>query len=462
LFSSYQRRGAALEAAAAAGRFELKAFSVNSQPRNGFGGDYIIPSDSDAATAGLSTTLAVVEKRLELSGGYVDGKSRFGGDGFNLQNDPLVFGGDSWNIALDSRWLGDGLWIHLERAESDFDADGIGVGFAATADDAVQAQLQLASGEQVGAGPFAYWRIVLRHSKVGRDFYSMGNLALPGNLETNGAWFQGGFTSVVVDVELAREETNPDDDPSFASQTLERSGLSVAWSPATLNLESGLFRLLGAPSVSAWLYRIDNSQPDADALIAGFDVDNVTDDRGVTLSFARDALNWSLEYGAVDYDDQSSVVTDNGFIIYEPYSDSRNRYLSATASWVPGERVGFEVYLQRNRLEETDFGDEYRSINYGVSGSFLLVRDRLRLFASMSRGEDRNSFGDPQFTPERLESKIASLQLNWRVTDAEANSPAVNLFFKGNYGRNENPGLLLDQDFWAVYVGASINWTQSK
>jgi hypothetical protein len=462
LFSSYQRRGAAFEAAAATGRLRIKGFSVNSRPRSGFDGDYVIASDDDDRTTGLSTSLAIVDKRLEFGGGYVDGKSRFGGDGFNPQAGTAVFGGDSWNLALDSRWLADGLWVHLERAGSDFDPDGLGIGLPAAGGDAVKAQVQVESGERIGAGPFAYWSATLQYSEVGRDFYSLGNLALPGNLEVASAVFQGGFTSVVVDVEIARETTNPEDDPSTATQTLRRSGVNVAWSPATLNPDSGLFSLLGAPSVSAWLYRIHNSQPDSDAPLVGFDVDNETDEAGIALAFSRDELNWSIEYGAIDYDDRSMAVFDNGFLVYQPYSDSRNRYLSVAVGWVPGERLGLEAFLQRNALEETDYGDEYRSTGYGLSGNFVIVPDRLDVFASLTRGEDRTVFGDSLFAPERFQSDVASLQLNWQAARAEGAQPAINLFLKGNFGRNEYPGMPAGDDFWAVYLGASLNWVGSN
>jgi hypothetical protein len=132
LFSSYQRRGAALETSARAGRFTLRGFSVGSEPQGGFGGDYFFASDADDRSSGVTTSLVVAEKRLELGGAYIDGRSRFGGDGFNPQNELLVFGGETWNVSVDSSWLDDEFRIRFERAGSDFDADGIGSGAGAT------------------------------------------------------------------------------------------------------------------------------------------------------------------------------------------------------------------------------------------------------------------------------------------------------------------------------------------
>jgi len=456
LFSSYGRRGTALETAAKSGRFSLQAFEVSSVPRNNFGGG------TGDKTSGVAGTLMFVDGNLQIGGGFVDGKTSFDGAGFNVQNDPTRYGGDSWNLSLDSWLLEDSIWLHVERAESDFDVDGIGIGLPANSDDATQALLQLSSSGKLGTGPFDYWSTVFQYKRVGRDFYTLGNMSLPGNIEINSAWFQGGFSSLVIDVDIATEKTNPNDDPLLPTQTLERTGANFAYTPATLNVDNRLWQLVGAPSISGWIYRIDNSQPDNDALLAGFDVDNSTDDAGVSLAFSRDKLSWSVEYGVVDYDDRSSAVIENGDLVYEPLSDSRNQYLSLTTSWIPGERVSLDGYLQRNNLKETDFQNEYRTTSYGVSGNFILMPDKLSLFLSLSQGSDRNRFGNLMFAPEHFESRFASLQLNWQVSEAAGSRPALNVFVKGNYSRNENLLAFIQEDFRAIYVGASLSWVGSK
>ena len=461
LYSAYQRRGIALEGAAL-GRLSLKAFSVHSQPRNGFDGDYLAPTESNGQTNGLSTTLKVIDGHLQLAGGFVDGKSSFGGDGFNPPNDTLVYGGDSWNLALDAWALDDSLWLHLENAESDFDADGIGVGMPALEDDAFQALVQLSSNGKIGTGPFEFWSATLQHKRVGRDFYTLGNLSLPGNLESTAAWLQAGFTSVVIDIELAEENTNPEKNPLFARQTIDRRGATLSWAPVDIDAEAGPWRFLGVPSATAWYSRTDNQQPDAIAQLVGFDVDNSIHDTGVSIMFARDALTWGIEVGNVDYFDYSMTVIDNGFIVYEPYSDSRNRHLTANVAWMPHKRVALDAYLQRNHYDETAFNDRYRTTNYGIGGNFVLVPERLGLYASFSRGKDRSIYGDPQFTPDHFESDFASLQLNWKVLAAADSRPSIDLFLKANYGRDENVGLMLDDDFSAIYIGGTVNWTGSK
>ena len=158
----------------------------------------------------------------------------------------------------------------------------------------------------------------------------------------------------------------------------------------------------------------------------------------------------------------SSAVIENGNLVYQPLSDSRNRYLSLTANWIPGERVSLDGYLQRNNLEETDFQDEYRTTSYGVSGNFILMPDKLGLFLSLSQGKDRNRFGNLMFAAEQFESRFASMQLNWQVSEAAGSRPAFRLFLTGNYSRNENLVAFIQEDFRAIYLGASLSWLGSK
>ena len=462
LFSKFQRRGATVEAAAGSGRFGLQMFSVSSTPRNAFDGDYLAPRDADNRSKGVAASASIVDDHLEIAGGFVDGKSAFGGAGFNNQDDALIYGGSSWNVTVDSAWLDSSVALRLERAGSDFDADGIGVGRPERSDDAMHTSLHLSSQGALDAGPFAYWSADFAHRRVGFDFYSIGFLGLPGNVDTRSAYLQGGFESVAIDIDLAREKTNPDRDPALPTQTLRKAGLSIAYSPAVLDADKRLWQVIGAPSLSGWVYHYDSVQPDADAELAGFDVDNSTAEYGVTASFARETLSWSLQLNLVDYDDESDTVLDGNFIIYEPPSDSRNLQTSLQVAWSPGERLALEAFIQKNSLDESEFGNEYRTTNYGFAGTFVLVPRELLLNLSLNQGQDRNRYGDPQFQAEHLRNRFASLQLNWTVSEAAGPLPGFALYARGNYARNEDLAYFADKEIWSIYVGATLSWAGSQ
>lgn len=462
LFSKFHRRGAAVESAATSGRFDFEAFSVASSPRNGFDGDYLMPRDSNTRSGGVAGSAKLIDDLLQIGGGFIDGKTAFGGAGFNHQDDTAIYGGDSWNVTVDSRPMKGSLWLHLEQAQSEFDADGIGVGMPARTDDAAQARLRLSSMGRFGSGPLDFWSADLLHKRVGSAFYSLGNLAAPGNIEVDGAALQAGKGSVVVDLELTRQRTNPDDDPLLPTQTLRKVGIDVSYAPATLDPDSRLWQRLGVPSLTGWLRRSDASQPESDALLAGFDVDNRTEEAGVAVTFAGRTLSWSLEVGVVDYADRSDAIIDGGFLVYEPPSDSRNVEASVQVGWVPSDRVMLDAYLQRNDFEENDFASEYRSTNYGLNGTFFFVPNKLSLFMSINQGRDRSDFGDLWFLPEDFMSAFASMQLNWLVTEAAGRHPGFSLYVKASHARNEDRIFLLDDQTSSIYVGATLSWARKR
>jgi hypothetical protein len=462
LFYRFQRRGARLASAATSGRIELQAFSVVSAPSNLVKADQLLPTDSDNRSDGVAASMQIPDERLQLSGAFVDGRAPLGGSGFNALGDDAIYGGNSWNLQLESKLADGSVVLQLERAESRFDSDGIGFGAPARRDDATSATLLLSSIGEFSSGPFSYWSAELQHRRVGLDFYSVGNLSLPGNLDTRSAYVQAGYRDLSIDLDLGREQTNTANDPALPTQTLDRKGMTVAYAPGTLDPDAILWKWLGAPSLNTWLYQLDSSQPDADAELAGFDVDSTTTEFGVGLSFARDRLNWSLQLAAIRFRDRSEAVFEGNFLLYEPPSDSRTLQASVQAAWALTERLSFDAYLQRNRIEETDFNNDYRNTLYGAGTTILLMPERLSLRGSLNVGRDRNSFGDPIFLPEQLDSRFADMQLIWHAQAARPDRPGLSFNLSASYARNEDLAWLVDDEVWSVFLGARLDWKRSK
>lgn len=462
LFSRFQRRGARLASTATSGRVALQAFSLVSAPSNLLRSDQLLPTDNDNRSDGLAASMQLADKRLQLSGAFVDGRTPMGGSGFNALGDDAVYGGDSWNLQLESTLADGSVVLQLERAESRFDSDGIGVGEPARRDDATSATLSLSSIGRFGSGPFSYWSAELQHRRVGLDFYSVGNLSLPGNLEIRSAYIQAGYRDLALDLDLGREQTNPANDPLLPTQTLDRSGITFAYTPGTLDPDAAWWKWLGAPSLSSWLYQLDNSQPDADAVLAGFDVDSTTREFGIGLSFAKDRLSWSLQVATIHYRDHSEAVFAGNFLLYEPPSDSRTLQASVQAAWTLTESLSVDAYLQRNRLEETDFNNHYRNMLYGAGTTILLLPERLSFRGSLNVGRDRNRFDDPLFLPEQLDSRFADLQIVWHAVAARPDRPGFSFNLSASYARNEDLAWLVDDKIWSVFLGARLDWKRSK
>ncbi len=462
VFSRFQRRGAAVGSVGTSGRFEVRAFNVASAPRNGFDGGYLAPGDSNDRASGVATAIDLVEDRLRIGGAFIDGKTAFGGAGFNPLYDAAVYGGNTWNVSVDSRPAEGSVWLRLERAQSEFDADGLRVGLPARKDDALAARLRFSSTGRFGKGPFEFWSVDMLRKRVGTHFYSVGNLAQPGNVEIDALDLEAGVHALTLALELSEQRTNPDDDPLLPTQTLERAGLDLTYTPAALDPDKRWWRLLGAPSLRAWAVRSATNQPDEDAVLAGYDLEDRTDEAGIAVGFARAALSWAMEVGVIDYADRSEALIENGFVFYEPASDTRNAHSSVQVTWTPGPRVTFDAYVQRNAFDDRDFGDERRTTNYGLSGTFFLLPDALSLFVSANRGRDRLDYGDGYFLPERFRSRFASVQLDWRVREAAGRRPGIGLYLKANYGRNEDVVFLLEDGTSSMHVGVDVSWAHDR
>ena len=187
----------------------------------------------------------------------------------------------------------------------------------------------------------------------------------------------------------------------------------------------------------------------------------MTDEMGLALQFAKETVTWGVEHAVVDYEDASVAIIDNGFLLYEPPSDSRNHQTMVQASWYPADRLTLEGYLQRNNYDESDFGNEYRNQNFGINGTVLIVPDTLSLSVNVNQAEDRNTFANPQFIGEDYRSRYASLQLNYHVREAAGNRAGLSFHLNGGHGRNEDLAMDIEEDSWSIFLGAIVSWAGS-
>jgi hypothetical protein len=92
LFSGFTRRGAMVASAVTPGRLEAQAFSVVSTPGNLIRSNQLLPTDRDQRSDGLTASMQLMDERLQLSGAFVDGRTPYGGAGFNALEDEAVYG----------------------------------------------------------------------------------------------------------------------------------------------------------------------------------------------------------------------------------------------------------------------------------------------------------------------------------------------------------------------------------
>lgn len=459
LFSNFNRRGAAAEVTDHSGLVRFQVFGTKSEPTARSDGDYGIPERHER-TSGASATFSLAEEHLQLSAGYVNGQTTLGGAGMGGFEDLTVYGGESWNMGVDSRWLQNSVWLHLEYAESRFDIDGLDVGLEAQNDNATLSLLQLSSEGVLSPGWFDYWTAQLRHQTVGRDFFSIGNLYLPGDLTTDAVQFQGNKGSVGIQADWSREKNNVDDDPLRPHQTMTRKGALVSYTSMGSEAFSQLWDVLGSPSANVGFYRTQHSQPRSDALNVGYDLDYVADETSLALNFSQATWNWGLQYQVVEQDDHSSPVIIDNFLYYQPPSDTENQLSSLLFGWNPGTRGSLNVAVQWNTMEELDTGSRFRTRNYNLDAYFQIVPDELTMIFNHNFGRNHSRYGLGFSDDSRSES--GNLQLSWHAVEWRPQRPALNLYLKGVYGRQAASYASSLDEQWSVHLGIEIQFSQGE
>lgn len=458
LFASYQRRGVTAVVEQRDGSYRMQVFGLQSEPTTRYDGDLTVADQSSERSVGGTASFAAAGEQLIVSAGYIDGEGTLGGAGFSDNGDPLTYGGQSWNVSLDSYWLRRSIWLHGEYAESDFDLDGIGVGEGQQTDSASQAFIKLSSEGDLATSAVDYWSVLLHYQQVGIDFYSIGNLYLPGDITMQRMFAQTGFKGVTADLEWAKEESNTDDDPNLPTQTLERQTLNLYYTPMNINPDALAWRVLGMPSTFINYQHISNSQPLSDAALVGYDFDNETDLVGVGFQFAKETINWELRHQITWYDDNTSDLVQSGFVIYEAPSDTRNELTELTLGWVPGERFTVNVYTQWNVLTDEDTDDEFTNTNYGIDAYLLLIPETLNLTVNYNQTRDRSDLNNSLFVEDDFTADVANFQLNWNALQAGNLTPGINVYLRGNYGKQHNHAFSDEQETWAAHVGLEVQW----
>lgn len=457
LFSVFQRRGASVRVGTSDGTTAVTLFEVNTEPTTRIRGDLVLAGDDSHKGQGVTFTSELAGRALSVNGGYIEGKTTLGGGGVYIPGEVIEYGGDSWNAGLDSHLLEESLWLHMEYAESSFDHDGIDQGLEAETDSALQAVAQLSSGA-LPAGWFDYWSGTLQYQEVGRDFYSLGNLSLPGDLALSRFVAQVGKQGIALGLELSEERNNLDDNAEQATQTLLRQGVNVSYTPMSIDPSTWLWATLGTPSISANYMQVDHSQPAADALVVGFDLDSQTRDAGVNFMFNRQAWNWTVQFQQTQVDDRSEAVEQNGYLTYQPGSDIRNNMMGLQLGWFASARASVNLFMQLNQRTETDFDNRFNNRNLGIDGYFQLIPDTLILALNYNFGTDTSRLADPFYINNDFQSHFGNAQLTWKALQAMGNTPGVNVYLKSSYGRQDNRAYALVQEQWSAHIGFELAW----
>jgi len=467
VFNGFNRRGVSTSITGADNRYSLSTFYINTDPEVSANDNVLIASDKEERSNGALAEFSVLKshpEKLRVSAGYIDGQSVLNGiglsyaDGFLEGEDQTSYGGQSWFVSVESLLFNHALNLELERAGSNIDIDGFGVGEQKQSDKAHKYALQLNS-QGVFQNTLSFtglqqWNITAQRQKVGANFYSMANIGLAGDLETTQTAFNGAWSQIQLTLSLLDVSNNVDDSEDRATQRTKQSQVYVSYSPQ-INNEDSLWLLVGQPQFS-FQYGLTNRDQDIDdALLVGYDINDETQDYQLSASFQKGSVSWGLQYGDTQFTNDAALETPDGFLLFSTSPSTKNRFVSVNLQYSPSARFSISPTLQRSHYQEQNSPNDQVDLNFGLQANTSFLNDRLQVYVNHNLAKQESRFGEaPQ---QRYQSEQSSLAVNWLAKEAKQQNAGIKLSLSGTW--NQQTSSFFDsQDGYQILIGFEMYW----
>jgi len=461
LFSQFARRGASVEAGLPQQGLNVQMQVTHSEPVSLISEGLVLPDTSSEETQSAQVQWQPVRSNpgaLKLTAGYINGESDLLGLAVT-SNNATLYGGDAWSFGLESWLLGNSLWLQGAMAQSRFDLDGLEQGEDKVRDDAAQATVQLSSQGILGTPSWLHsWMLGYHWQQVGLNFYSLGNLALPGDVELNKLYGQLQYGGWSLDWSAAQEHTDVDDDPARARQNNELVSVILQYS---MTQATEGWRYWVKPA--GFFIQANHSNQaieDGDEMLAGFDMDLDLQEYTLGLQWQYETLFWSLQHTYSRSEDSGQDLYLDDLLLSQAQPDTNSNTTQWQMSWRPTANIQLGPWVQW--MQQDYAGDEYSYRVTGLAANFAFPQQRITLDMDYNLERNHSRFellSDKQLTRQYL----ANLDLRW--TAVEANSafsfmlePAVILYCKGNYGRAEDEVVAVGESHWQILFGVDLQW----
>lgn len=469
VFSGFVRRGLRLEASALNERLSAQVFTLHADPVTSFDAR-LAPYDTGSSVVGAHADLApfaLHPDALMLSASWLDGDSDLGGVGILMPEldieMPLTVGGSAWTVALDSFSLGRSLWLHGAYAKSHFDADGEQYGEPARDDDAQRVVLQLASGGALTTEMFDQWSLGYERRRVGANFFSLGNLMLPGDLDlqqVHASMYTHGFG---LEMQALDQHTDVDDDPLRPRVDSDQQRFALSYTPPTVDPAAGPWKWLGVPSLSAGYEATANTQRASDLLVAGYDLDNRQRSVSGDVSFSHTRFTLGLNAQRIERDDRSQALIVDDFVLYAPAPDSRETLWGLSLGWYVSERFTLAPQWQRSRLRDLDGATTDNDL-WSLQVQANVIPDVFSVQIGWSESKDAQRFFELPQDSQRLSGSSGTLDISYRMSTPTAFWPGIHWYLRGAYGRNalNTAAFAQAESQWQAQLSFELNWQKAQ
>lgn len=391
-----------------------------------------------------------------------EGPDQTGLTGTGIAGDTTVTRGEAWSVAADGNLLEDRLRLRGELARTRFDFDGEGrdvdldgrVDYDAPAQEG-RAHAALASftpwHDLTVKGQPLVWSLGVENRRVGTFFRSPAD---PGGIADRDMW--RGFSSLNwygldVQLVLARETDNVDDEPLLPRTRTDQTYLSVSYTPV-LSLDDDAHGTApampwyGQPFFNASL--LEMSQ-DVTKAVAGLSSGALRDNRVITLgaTFSYPAWSWTISHSRVEVGERTDFAP-----------DTLSRMTQLNASFRMGGRLSLSPSVQYNEIEERDPppGFDARDFKTTTAGLNLGYQFSDRLTTQLSYNYNHEKASDDS---QHLTTKDILANLSWTVRRPRGLRPGLTLAVEGSYHDQEDRVMVLNTlDEYQVFLKATVGW----
>ncbi|MGB0494842.1 MAG: hypothetical protein ACPGJI_00695 [Kangiellaceae bacterium] len=449
VFNSFNRRGISARLNDEQGRYDLKAFVMNTDPSVSSERKFLPQHHTESHSEGLTINFIPFKtepSQISIQAGYLDARSqlngigiKFNNDPFSVETNPLSYGGKTWFIATSSHWFEQSLNLQAEQAQSQIDLDGFGYGEPEQEGDASRYRVTINSRGEFkdwfeAINPL-FWEFSIQQQKVGASFYSMANLGLAGDLQTTQSSMQFSWSQVQLTVNALKVRNNIENNENLSTQNSTQNQFQVSYIP-NVEVEKSIWKTIGRPTLSVQLGKSKRNQDLSDALILGADINDETLDSKFSTAFQHDDFNWSLQHSRNKYINRALSITPEGVMLAPSRSNTKNQFTSLALTYRPQTAWSFSPTLQRSNYKEHSSGNSQTSFNLGFQANMSFLTNRLVVYLNHNSLKQDSLFAE-ELLMQTYQTKQSSVSLNWLAKKAEGNNPGLKVAFNATWNERE-------------------------
>ncbi|GJL82916.1 MAG: hypothetical protein DHS20C01_25500 [marine bacterium B5-7] len=449
LIQDFYRRGVSLTGKTDGEALIASGFAYRTEPVSGFRYGLSGVGDHQHRVAGGMLSVSPLpsgKDPLTITATYLSGEGQ-DHSGLGIVGNDILPQGDGYSIAAESNLASRRIKLRGEFAETRYDFDGSGDAFDRNDDDARSflGLFHIFKGKSFGQRQ-ADFSIGYEQKEIGLFFRSLANPSLPFDRKLDRVFSVLQVDGLAVQLQLAQEQDNVDNDPNLPTLYNDLASLSLSWTPAVgaTTDDKPLPGWLGQPTFTVAAQYSDQIHEDVPILFDDFAINRQTTTLlgGVTTRYENVYLGLNHSY---------SIEKDFGdFGI-----DNHHELTDFSVQWQANNRFLFGTQLQYNAIKDELTGNVTRTRLAGIDLSFLALDDRLNTTVnySVNRDGDRDDLTD-----SRIET--LGVRFDWQLRQSDAQQPGWTLWLYGERQKFEdrvNPGF--DLSPYQVFVGARMDWS---